>query len=234
MKVKRDYGFTIIPDALLDSKLGHEALLVYCVLARHADKDAQCFPSIKRIAEMTDWSVRKVTTAIKVLEDAGWLSHVRTGRSNLYTIRTICVSDKQSMRNRYAHSAKEGLSNKDDTKKDDIKISDEAVAKKLYNAVKDSFISKNEEECKTWNWGAQGKHIQGLVKKAMTQKDPENWLRILLNTYWNIRESGNGFWRSQPFTPMNLNSEGIMTRVLAEMGKEPVDMREMIREAGLK
>ncbi len=119
-------------------------------------------------------------------------------------------------------------------RKPDTSLMREGVEKKLFTKVQDSFVSQNENSSKLWNWPAQAKHIKGLVNRAMHMHDPEYWLKSVITTYFHKIRTGDKFWHTQPFTPMNLNSEGIMTRVLAEMAKEPVDMGAIIREAGLK
>ena len=121
-----------------------------------------------------------------------------------------------------------------DEKYTDTSLMREREEKKLFTKVKDSFVSQNENSNKSWNWPAQAKHIKGLVNRAMHMPDPESWLKSVITVYHKKIRTGDSFWLTQPFTPMNLNSEGIMTRVLDDMGKEPVNMGTMIREAGLK
>lgn len=114
-KIQRDYGYFVMPDAIIDSDLSDDAKLVYTVLARHADKAGECYPSMKRLAKMAGISVRQASDGARELEKTGWLSHKRTGRSNLYTLRTIpigrmCRSDRQDMPNRSAEYADKGQS----------------------------------------------------------------------------------------------------------------------------
>ena len=41
----------IFPKRIYDLGLSHKAVSVYCYLANRADKNGECFPSVRRIAE---------------------------------------------------------------------------------------------------------------------------------------------------------------------------------------
>ena len=41
----------ILPRRIYDLGLSHKAVAVYCYLANRADKNGECFPSVRRIAE---------------------------------------------------------------------------------------------------------------------------------------------------------------------------------------
>lgn len=110
--LKRDYNFFIMPDDVMDAKMTASAKTIYAVLARHADKKGTCFPSYKRIQEMTGFGKTKISNAIKELETIGWLVHERTGRSNVYTLMSRSkTSDVPSQDNRSPAMGLEGLSN---------------------------------------------------------------------------------------------------------------------------
>lgn len=47
----------IFPRRIYDLGLSHKAVSVYCYLANRADKNGECFPSVRRIAE--DLSISK-------------------------------------------------------------------------------------------------------------------------------------------------------------------------------
>ena len=72
---------------IYDLGLSHKAVAVYCYLANRADKNGECFPSVRRIAE--DLSISKST----VFEESGSLErfpryHPQGGRrSSLYRVK---------------------------------------------------------------------------------------------------------------------------------------------------
>ena len=49
----------IFPRRIYDLGLSHKAVAVYCYLANRADKNGECFPYVRRIAE--DLSIHKST-----------------------------------------------------------------------------------------------------------------------------------------------------------------------------
>lgn len=83
----------IFPRRICDLGLSHKAVAVYCYLANRADKNGECYPSVRRIAE--DLSIHKSTVfrAFKELEEQGLLErearyHTQGGRrSSLYRIK---------------------------------------------------------------------------------------------------------------------------------------------------
>jgi hypothetical protein len=87
----------------------------------------------------------------------------------------------------------------------------------LFKAFRDSFHAKTDTTA--WNWSIQGKSITALVKRAEKYEEPFPFAARLMETYYGLTKSNDKFWAGQPFTPMNLNSEGIFNRVIAEMGK---------------
>ena len=82
----------ILPRRIYDLGLSHKAVSVYCYLANCADKNGECYPSVRRIAE--DLSVNKSTVfrAFNELEKNGLERearyHTQGGqRSSLYRIK---------------------------------------------------------------------------------------------------------------------------------------------------
>lgn len=92
--------FAIVPEDLLLSGISHIALRVWCILQRHANADAEAFPSHKVLAEKCQCSMKTIREAIKALEKERYLTvHHRyrddgSMTSNLYTLhydRQMCV-----------------------------------------------------------------------------------------------------------------------------------------------
>lgn len=55
------------------SGLPHRAVIVYIYLCDRANKDGQCWPSMRRIADDLDISMRTVNRAIKDLREARYV-----------------------------------------------------------------------------------------------------------------------------------------------------------------
>lgn len=83
----------IFPRRIYDLGLSHKAVSVYCYLANCADKNGECFPSVRRIAEDLNLSKCTVFRAFIELEENGLLErfpryHPQGGRrSSLYRIK---------------------------------------------------------------------------------------------------------------------------------------------------
>lgn len=83
----------IFPRRIYDLGPSHKAVSVYCYLANRSDKNGECFPSVRRIAE--DLSIDKSTVyrAFNELEERNLLErkaryHTQGGRrSSLYKIK---------------------------------------------------------------------------------------------------------------------------------------------------
>lgn len=83
----------IFPRRIYDLGLSHKAVSVYCYLTNRADKNGECFPAIRRIAEDLKFSKTTVYRAFKELAKNDLLEinhryHVQGGqRSSLYKIK---------------------------------------------------------------------------------------------------------------------------------------------------
>jgi hypothetical protein len=68
-------------------ELGKPAVIMYLVLARHADSQGRCWPALRRLSEMAGMRRNSVCDAVAALEKASLLVVDRTdGRSNTYTL----------------------------------------------------------------------------------------------------------------------------------------------------
>lgn len=83
----------ILPRRIYDLGLSHKAVSIYCYLANRADKNGECFPSVRRIAEDLSISKSTVYRAFNELEKHNLLErfpryHAQGGRrSSLYRIK---------------------------------------------------------------------------------------------------------------------------------------------------
>ena len=94
-----DHPFAIVPCLLL-ADVKPTSVVVYAVLAEHANADQECWPSVGRIARRANLTPATVRSATKELVERGWLTvngrATDDGRqtSNLYKVRRIQHSDK--------------------------------------------------------------------------------------------------------------------------------------------
>ncbi len=87
----------------------------------------------------------------------------------------------------------------------------------LYASIKESFLSKNDG--KFSNYGKEGKAIHALIEKAKARApdDPGPFLQSMIEAFWALKQTGNEFWKGQPFLSSALNASGIWDRVLETM-----------------
>jgi len=102
----------------------------------------------------------------------------------------------------------------------------------LVAAFKAAFVSRYEDGRPPWNWAVQMKHLKGLAKRCRGAAEPEAFAVQVLEAFWRLVQTGDKFWRSQPFSPMTLNSEGIFTRVVKSMTEDKgLDIDAIVDEA---
>ena len=92
-KIIADNFFAIIPEWVLYADISPQAVRLYGVLRRYADRDGSCFPSRKRLAsDLRMESTKPVDRALKELVTLGAITiehrHTEQGdlQSNLYTV----------------------------------------------------------------------------------------------------------------------------------------------------
>lgn len=86
----------------------------------------------------------------------------------------------------------------------------------LYNAIKESFESKHGQFD---NYGKEGVAIKQLIAKCQIRAPdyPKDFAKQALETFWQLKQGRDKYWRGQPFLPSALNASGIWPRVLEEM-----------------
>ncbi len=88
----------------------------------------------------------------------------------------------------------------------------------LYKTVESIFLSKNNNRFD--NYGIEGKAIKSIINKSAERDITGVFLQRIIETFFNLTENGNDYWRKQPFLPSVLNANGIFPRVEKEMPKE--------------
>ena len=92
--IKSDIYFSIVPEWVIDAPISAQAVRVYAVLCRYADKeDGTCFPSIRTLADRLNVSDSTIKRALKELKSISAIKSEKrfdkaTGEqtSNLYTV----------------------------------------------------------------------------------------------------------------------------------------------------
>lgn len=70
------------------AKMGPGAFTVYAVIKAHTNfSTGRAFPGIELIAEKSGISTRQVIRELAVLEEHGYVTKVKQGRQNIYTLR---------------------------------------------------------------------------------------------------------------------------------------------------
>jgi hypothetical protein len=88
----------------------------------------------------------------------------------------------------------------------------------LYFAIWDSCLSIAKRFTDYGREGTACKRLCEMIRNCALET-PEDTAKGLLETFRHLREKGNNFWSSQPFTPSTLASAGIFDRVLIEYEK---------------
>lgn len=103
--------------------------------------------------------------------------------------------------------------------------------KELYHKIKDAFLSQNDTFT---NWKKEGESIKRLVKQAKVRSpdNPEEFMHQMIEQFWKMKQSGEKFWKEQPFTPSRLASSGIFDQLLETFREEsiPDELKEYYQE----
>ena len=103
-KLIADNFFAIIPEWVLYADISPQAVRLYGVLRRYADRDGSCFPSRKRLAsDLRMESTKPVDRALKELVSIGAITiehrHTEQGdlQSNLYTVLSMPMGGDEKL-----------------------------------------------------------------------------------------------------------------------------------------
>jgi hypothetical protein len=103
-KIIADNFFAIIPEWVLFAEISPQAVRLYGVLRRYADRDGSCFPSRKRLAsDLRMDSTKPVDKALKELVTIGAITithrHTEQGdlQSNLYTVLSSPIGGDEKL-----------------------------------------------------------------------------------------------------------------------------------------
>ncbi len=87
----------------LAAKIGSKALHVYCALAKYADKQGVCWPSVGLLSKETGINRRDIFRAIDKLKQYKLVKTRYTGRSNIYELLMLPPKSSAGVPNTHPH-----------------------------------------------------------------------------------------------------------------------------------
>ena len=97
MRDIRKKGWFWVENELIDrTDLSFEVKSMYMILARFADAEGKCFPSVEKLAEIIGKDKRTVIRYMKKLEEKGLIEKKRRfNQTNIYYLKNVALnSDK--------------------------------------------------------------------------------------------------------------------------------------------
>ena len=229
-KIIADNFFAIIPEWLLFADISPQAVRLYGVLRRYADRDGSCFPSRKRLAsDLRMESTKPVDRALKELVHIGAITiqhrHTEQGdlQSNLYTVLSIPIGGDEKLSTSplygpHGSSRKEAtvgtessqimkanLSESQDNEKADFKI--EIIT--LCNLLADLMVSNGIKRPTV-----SGKWLSDMDK--LNRIDEKTFEQIEAAIRWSQNDS---FWSSNIHSPAALRKQYEKMRLQAGRNK---------------
>jgi hypothetical protein len=229
-KIIADNFFAIIPEWLLFADISPQAVRLYGVLRRYADRDGSCFPSRKRLAsDLRMESTKPVDRALKELVHIGAITiqhrHTEQGdlQSNLYTVLSVPIGGDEKLSTSplfgpHGSSRKEAtvgtessqimkanLSESQDNEKADFKI--EIIT--LCNLLADLMVGNGVKRPTV-----SGKWLSDMDK--LNRIDEKTFEQIEAAIRWSQNDS---FWSSNIHSPAALRKQYEKMRLQAVRSK---------------
>jgi DNA-binding Lrp family transcriptional regulator len=169
------------------------------------DNEKGCFASNAYFADFFKISQTAVSNHINkliklgYLKEAGFDGRKRTLKAALkISLRQDTRKVEGSLEESFKH-----INTVSNTDNNTINIPQPLVEKNdndLFHAIKESFEAKGE----ITDYPKEMKHVKLLCKKL--EKKPMEYAQAVIETFYHLVETGNDFWKSQPFLPSVLNS----------------------------
>ena len=90
--------------------------------------------------------------------------------------------------------------------------------KTMHKTIEAVFLSKNNNSFD--NYEKEGTGIKGIIEKSSKRDNPDIFIKNIIETFYNLIQEGNEFWKGQPFLPSALNSSSIFPRVEKQIKKD--------------
>ena len=225
------YG--LVPIALIqDPNVKPNMLKVYIALASFQGANDKCWPSVAAIAKRAGVKPYAVPLATDALVEAGWLIKQRRAdknKTNLYQVLVPVITTRiqenpekvirETPENPlYNKNNKENNTSREQQKKPQlpaVQNTCKELGKAVLKQMTDVFPITRDE------YPLQAKKARQIADRVaeMAPEAPEQAAAIIIKAYRDMVETGDGFWRSQPFTASNLCSQGIWSRVVDHVRK---------------
>ncbi len=226
-KIIADNFFAIIPEWLLFADISPQAVRLYGVLRRYADRDGSCFPSRKRLAsDLRMESTKPVDRALKELVKIGAITiehrHTEQGdlQSNLYTVLSVPIGGDEKLSTSplygpHGSSRKEGTVGTESSQimKANLKESQDKEIPKQYlylcNLLADLMVGNGVKRPTV-----SGKWISDIDK--LIRIDEKTVEQVEAAIRWSQNDS---FWSSNIHSPAALRKQYEKMRLQAARNK---------------
>lgn len=229
-KLIADNFFAIIPEWVLFADISPQAVRLYGVLRRYADRDGSCFPSRKRLAsDLRMESVKPVDKALKELVTIGAITiehrYTEQGdlQSNLYTVLSLPLGGDEKLPTSILFGP-HGSSRKDLTvgteksqimraninesqSKEDSDYPEEVIT--LCNLLADLMVENGIKRPTI-----SGKWLADMDK--LNRIDEKTYIQIEAAIRWSQKDS---FWSSNIHSPAALRKQYEKMRLQAQRSK---------------
>ncbi len=242
-KIIADNFFAIIPEWVLFAEISPQAVRLYGVLRRYADRDGSCFPSRKRLAsDLRMDSTKPVDRALKELVTIGAITithrHTEQGdlQSNLYTVLSSPIGGDEKLSTSPLFGP-HGSSRKEAT----VGTESSQIRKAIIKESQDKEIPK--QYLYLCNLLADLMVSNGVKRPTISGKwvgDIDKLIRIDEKTVEQVEAAirwsqGDSFWSSNIHSPAALRKQYEKMRLQAQRSKSSkgVDVvRDYIKNLG--
>ncbi len=242
-KIIADNFFAIIPEWVLFAEISPQAVRLYGVLRRYADRDGSCFPSRKRLAsDLRMDSTKPVDRALKELVTIGAITithrHTEQGdlQSNLYTVLSSPIGGDEKLSTSPLFGP-HGSSRKEAT----VGTESSQIRKAIIKESQDKEIPK--QYLYLCNLLADLMVSNGVKRPTISGKwvgDIDKLIRIDEKTVEQVEAAirwsqGDSFWSSNIHSPAALRKQYEKMRLQAQRNKSSkgVDVvRDYIKNLG--
>ena len=175
MRDIRKRGWFWIENELIDrTDLSFEVKSMYMILARFADNEGKCFPSVEKLAEIIGKDKRTVIRYIKKLEEKGLIEKKRRfNQTNIYYLKNAdSNSDKNDSDKNVTSLGDTGVTYNSDKNVNLKRPIEKDPIKNTYDVVNKNIDTEQQENNTTKKFESNNEHqtyVLDLAKTEMTK-----------------------------------------------------------------
>ena len=175
MRDIRKRGWFWVENELIDrTDLSFEVKSMYMILARFADNEGKCFPSIEKLAEIIGKDKRTVIRYIKKLEEKGLIEKRRRfNQTNIYCLKNVAFnSDKNDSDKDVTSLGDTGVTSNSDKNVNLKRPIEKDPIKNTYDVVNKNIDTEQQENNTTKKSESNNEHqiyVLDLAKTEMTK-----------------------------------------------------------------